>query len=286
MNTLKVRVTEQVQRRSAVKLRRGERMVVMAHRLLSQPYQLLPLSSFMELLGAAKSTISEDLGFLRQTFDRFQLGKVETLAGAAGGVRYLPVMKREQIGALVDELCQKLRDPARVLPGGFLHTTDLISTPRYAWALGDAFATLLGDTRPDVVLTMEVKGIPLALMTARAFNVPMVTIRRGGRVTEGPSVSVNYVSGSSRMVQSMTLPLRAISPGAKVIFIDDFLRGGGTARGVYDLMREFRAEVLGIGVLIETATPREKMANRYVSLMVYEGVKDHGEVMVYPSRFI
>ena len=44
-----------------------------------------------------------------------------------------------------------------------------------------AFATLLGETRPDAVLTMEVKGIPLALMTARAFNVPLVTIRRGGR---------------------------------------------------------------------------------------------------------
>jgi purine operon repressor len=279
-------VADQVQRRGGGKLRRGERMVVMAHRLLTQPYQLLPLSSFMEVLGAAKSTISEDLAFLRQTFDRFHLGRVETLAGAAGGVRYLPLLKREQIGALVDELCAKLRDPARVLPGGFLHTTDLISTPRYAWTIGDAFATLLGDTRPDVVLTMEVKGIPLALMTARAFNVPMVTIRRGGRVTEGPSVSVNYVSGSSRMVQSMTLPLRAISPGAKVVFIDDFLRGGGTARGVYDLMREFRAELIGIGVLIETSAPREKMADHYVSLILYEGTNDHGEVMVYPSRFV
>lgn len=258
----------------------------MAHRLLTHPYELFPLSTFMELLGAAKSTISEDLGFLRQAFERFHLGRVETQAGAAGGVRYLPGLTREQVASVVDELCHRLRDPARVLPGGFLHTTDLISTPRHAAAIGEVFATLLAQPRPDVVLTMEVKGIPLALMTARAFNVPLVTIRRGGRVTEGPSVSVNYVSGSSRMVQSMTLPLRAIPPGAKVLFIDDFLRGGGTAHGVLDLMRECRAELVGIGVLIETAIPREKMTERYVSLIVFEGQNDHGEVIVYPSRFI
>jgi purine operon repressor len=268
------------------RLRRGERMVVMAHRLLSHPYHLFSLSTFMELLGAAKSTISEDLGFLRQTFERFQLGKVETLAGAAGGVRYLPQVSREQMRALVEELCRRLRDPARVLPGGFLHTTDLISTPHFASGIGQTFATLMGEPRPDVVLTMEVKGIPVALETARAFNVPMVTIRREGRVTEGPSVSVNYVSGSSHMVQTMTLPLRAIPPGSKVVFIDDFLRGGGTARGVLDLVREFRAELVGIGVLIETAVPREKMAERYLSLIVYEGQSEHGEVLVYPSRHI
>ncbi|HEV8340288.1 MAG TPA: pur operon repressor [bacterium] len=268
------------------RLRRGERMVVMAHRLFSHPYHLYSLSTFMELLGAAKSTISEDLGFLRQTFERFQLGKVETLAGAAGGVRYLPQVSREQIRSMVEDLCRRLRDPARVLPGGFLHTTDLISMPHFASGIGQTFATLLGEPRPDVVLTMEVKGIPVALETARAFNVPMVTIRREGRVTEGPSVSVNYVSGSSRMVQTMTLPLRAIPPGSKVVFVDDFLRGGGTARGVLDLVREFRAELVGIGVLIETAVPREKMAERYLSLIVYEGQSEHGEVLVYPSRHV
>jgi len=273
-------------RRRAGRLRRGERMVVIAHRLLAHPYQLFPLGAFMELLGAAKSTISEDLALLRGAFDRFHLGRVETLAGAAGGVRYIPEMRREAIAALVDELCRRLREPARVLPGGFLHTTDLISLPRYAAQIGEAFATLLGQTRPDVVLTMEVKGIPLALMTARAFNVPMVTIRRGGRVTEGPSVSVNYVSGSSRMVQSMTLPLRAVPAGGKALFIDDFVRGGGTVRGVFDLMREFRAEVVGVGVLVEAAVPRELPPTRFVSLIVYEGVTEHGEVVVYPSRYI
>ncbi|MDR7433975.1 MAG: pur operon repressor [Armatimonadota bacterium] len=269
------------------RLRRGERMVVMAQILASQPYKVFSLTEFAQMLGAAKSSISEDLSFIRGAFERFHLGKVETLPGVAGGVRFLPSRTPAQIRALAETLCQKLRDPGRVLPGGFLYTTDLISTPSLAAQIGEAFATFFSDRRPDVVLAMEVKGIPLALMTARAFNVPLVTIRREGRVTEGPSVSVNYVSGSSRVVQSMTLPLRAIPEGAKALFIDDFIRGGGTARGVYDLMREFRAEVVGIGVLVETAQPREKLVTRYVSLLVYEGVDEAtGEVIVRPSRWV
>src|SRR5574341_915893 len=268
------------------RLRRGERMVVMAYHLLNAPQRLFSLGTFVEMLGAAKSTVSEDLSFMRQAFDRFHLGKVETLAGAAGGVRYLPGRGRVQVRALVEDLCQRLRDPTRLLPGGFLYTSDLTSTPRYATALGEALAGFFDETRPDVVLTMEVKGIPLALMTARAFDVPMVTVRRGANVTDGPTVSVNYVSGSSRTVQSMTLPLRAVQPRSRVIFVDDFLRGGGTARGVVDLMREFQAEIVGVGVFIETAVPAEKVIGRYVSLIVFEGVSDSGEPLVSPSRFV
>ncbi len=268
------------------KLRRGERMVVMAQRLLAAPHRLFSLGTFVEMLNAAKSTISEDLSFMRGAFERFHLGKIETIAGAAGGVRYLPYHGREQIHTLVDDLCARLRDPSRVLPGGFLYTSDLLATPQYAAAVGEAFATYFAESRPDVVLTMEVKGIPLALMTARAFDVPLVTVRRGANVTDGPTVSVNYVSGSSRTVQSMTLPLRAIQPGARVVFIDDFLRGGGTARGVADLMREFQAELVGVGVFIETAAPKEKVIDSYVSLIVFEGITEAGEPRLAPSRSV
>src|SRR3972149_6588202 len=167
------------ERRREGRLRRGERMIVMAHHLLTAPHRLFSLGTFVEMLGASKSTVSEDLGFMRAAFERFRLGRVETLAGAAGGVRYLPHQDRERIRAVVEELCAKFRDPGRALPGGFLYTADVIATPGYVAALGEAFATFFEESRPDVVLAMEVRGIPLALMTARAFDVPLVTIRGG-----------------------------------------------------------------------------------------------------------
>jgi purine operon repressor len=260
-------------------------MVVLAYRLMRAPYRQFSLSAFAQALDVAKSTVSEDLTLLREVCERFGLGRVETTAGAAGGVRFVPRRTPEQVAALVDEICARLREPGRVQPGGFLHTTDIISVPSIAEAIGEAFATLFADARPDVVLTMEVKGIPLALMTARAFNVPLVTIRRGP-LTEGPSVSVNYVSGSSGLIQSMTVPLRAVPEGARALFIDDFLRGGGTARGVYDLMRECRAEVVGVGVLVESEQPADKRIDRYLALATYRGQSASGEAVVEPGRWL
>jgi len=261
-------------------------MVTIAHRLFQEPHTVFPLGTFTEALGAAKSTISEDIASLRQTCERFQLGRIETLAGATGGVRYTPFRTAGQIRAIAEDLARRLRDPSRILPGGFLYTADLLSLPSLVLSLGEVFATFFAERRPDVVLSMEVQGIPLALMTARAFNVPLVTARRGGMGTEGPTVGVNYVSGSSRTVQSMTLPLRAVPPGARALFIDDFLRGGGTARGVYDLMREFQAEIVGIGVLLEAAEPKEKLVDQHVSLLVLEGIDEaRGAVHLAPSRW-
>jgi len=259
-------------------------MVAIAYRLFHEPHKLFSLGLFADALGAAKSTVSEDVAALRQVCEMLELGRIETLAGAAGGVRYAPFCTAAQIRGLAEDLAGRLRDPSRILPGGFLYTTDLLSVPTLVGRLGDAFATFFADRRPDVVLSMEVKGIPLALMTARAFNVPLVTIRRGGRVTEGSSVTVNYVSGSSRTVQSMTLPLRAVPPGARALFVDDFLKGGGTARGVYDLMRECQAEVVGVGVLIEATQPRDKLVDGYVSVLTFEGVDENqGTVRIGPS---
>ena len=48
----------------------------------------------------------------------------------------------------------------------------------------------------------------------------------------------------------MTLARRSIEPGARVFIVDDFMKAGGTIRGMIDLLAEFEAELVGIGVLV------------------------------------
>ena len=69
---------------------------------------------------------------------------------------------------------------------------------------------------------------------------------------------MTYVSGNNSKVESMSLPRKAIKPDSKVIIIDDFMRGGGTIKGMMELMTEFGAEVIGTGVFISTSTARRK----------------------------
>ena len=107
----------------------------------------------------------------------------------------------------------------------------------------------------------------MALMTAKAMNLPLVIIRKDIKVSEGPTLSMTYVSGNTSKVESMSLPRKALKPDSKVIIIDDFMRGGGTIKGMTDLMTEFGAEVVGTGVFISTTQPEEKMVKNYISLI-------------------
>ena len=250
------------------KMKRAERMVAIAQVLMLKPNVLTPLTLFAERFGTAKSTISEDLMAVKGSLMLSGLGHLETISGAAGGVRYIPEIAKEEASQFLSKLAERLSDKERILAGGFLYMTDLLFDPAILRPLGLIFAGAFRDKLPDVVVTIETKGIPLALVTAEALGLPMVVIRSGNKVTEGSSVSINYVSGSSRRIQTMSLSRRALEPQQRVLIIDDFMKAGGTALGIKNLMAEFEANVVGIGVLVEAKVNAEpKLVEGYLSLL-------------------
>lgn len=256
-------------------------------RLLHHPQRLFSLSSFSQLLGVSKSTISDDLSLIREVLRERQGGTIETVQGATGGVRYRPSLMQGQLFSFLEGLSKTLSTGDRILPGGFLYMGDIIFNPRLCQTLGRIFAQLFSHVVPDFIVTMETKGIPLALMTAHFFNVPLVTIGRSKQITEGSVVSINVVSGSSQKIQTMSLARRALPEGARVLLMDDFMKAGGTAKGMMHLLKEFNAQVLGLGLLIATATPVKKLVEEYLPLLILEDVQvDSGVVKVVPNPLL
>lgn len=249
------------------KLNRSERLVLMMRILAERPGELIPLSFFMERFEAAKSTISEDLALIKDTLQASGAGLVRTHSGAIGGVQYWPMPSPGESKTTLQELCRLLSDPSRILPGGFIYMTDILTHPTWSARIGELLAARFQSTAPDAVFTVETKGIPLAMMVARALGIPMVMARREGRVTEGPSISIHYISGSSRRIQTMTVGLRALKRGSKVLVVDDFMKAGATARGMVDLVTESGAEVVGVGIFVSTVEPLKKRVDEYVSLL-------------------
>ena len=248
------------------KIRRNERMSAMMRMLAGAPNRIFTLSSFCEMFGSAKSTMSEDVDLLRETCRSFDLGEVETVTGAAGGVRYRPLVSREKARETIAELCRELSGSGRVLPGGFLYYSDILSTPDIVNRMGEIIATEYYDRVPDFVLTMETKGIPVAFATANALGVPLVIARHSSKVYEGSAVNINYVSGSGN-IEMMSLSRRAVRENQKALIVDDFLRGGGTAKGMVELMREFNVEVTGMAFVMATVSPEKKRVSGEKALM-------------------
>ena len=257
------------------KIRRNERMSAMMKILADHPNQIFTLSHFCDLFGAAKSTMSEDIDILRKVIDQFSMGQLETVTGAAGGVRYRARIAREDAFAYVNGLCENLSGTERLLPGGFLYYSDVLSSPEITHRMGGILATEYFDAEPDFVLTMETKGIPVALTTAHALGVPLVIARHNSRVYEGSAVNINYVSGSSGNIQTMSLARRSVREGQRALIVDDFLKGGGTAKGMVDLMREF------------SVTPTRKRVQNAKSLMTLEITGgDEPEAIVRPAAWL
>ncbi|NTU28192.1 pur operon repressor [Bacillus tequilensis] len=250
-----------------MKFRRSGRLVDLTNYLLTHPHELIPLTFFSERYESAKSSISEDLTIIKQTFEQQGIGTLLTVPGAAGGVKHIPKMKQAEAEEFVQTLGQSLANPERILPGGYVYLTDIIGKPSVLSKVGKLFASVFADREIDVVMTVATKGIPLAYAAASYLNVPVVIVRKDNKVTEGSTVSINYVSGSSNRIQTMSLAKRSMKTGSNVLIIDDFMKAGGTINGMINLLDEFNANVAGIGVLVEAEGVDERLVDEYMSLL-------------------
>lgn len=268
------------------KLRRNERLAVLTRQLTASPNQIQTLSRFCDLFGAAKSTLSEDVAILQEIFETFGLGKLDTVTGAAGGVRYRPGLPREEAVSFLEGLCRELQNPGRLLPGGFLYLSDILSMPDIVRKMGIIIAAQFYDAQPDFVLTMETKGIPVALMTAQSLGVPLVIARRSSKVYEGSAVNINYVSGSSGHIETMSLSRRAVQEGQRALIVDDFLKAGGTAKGMIDLMGEFNVQVVGTAFVMAKGGQHNKLIQGEKALMIMETDETGALLSVKPAEWL
>jgi len=112
-----------------------------------------------------------------------------------------------------------------------------------------------------------------------------VIARRSSKVYEGSAVNINYVTGSAGRIETMSLSRRAVKEGQKCLIVDDFLKGGGTAKGMVDLMHEFNVEVVGTVFVMETASPIKKRIKGQKSLMTLDFQGDDMETALVKPAF-
>lgn len=263
-----------------MKYKRSERLVYMTQHLITNPNKLIPLTTYVDKFSQAKSSISEDIRIIKDVFNAEGLGVLQTTAGANGGAMFIPKISMERAKDIIAEFKTDLEANERLLPGGYLYMSDIMGNPKMMNDIGDLIATMYGDLEIDSVVTIATKGISLANAVARKLNVPVAVIRKDNKVTEGSTVSINYVSGSTRKIETMVLSKRTLKEGSNVLVVDDFLRAGGSITGVTNLMEEFNATVVGVSVLVEAKEVANRRFNDYTSLLKVSEIDEYNESFV------
>ena len=232
-------------------MKRSQRVGAICQILTESPGKIFSLSYFCEKFSAAKSSISEDISAAKEAVRVAGYGYIETIPGASGGVKYVTDISPEKAKEVQENLC----------------TSDIMYNPDIVKGMAQIFAKKFRDAGADYVATIETKGIPVAFMTAQLLNIPVIVIRRETKISEGATVSINYFPGSSERLQKMSISKRAAAPGSKVLIIDDFMRGGGSIKGLVEIFSEVDISIVGIGVAIVNIEPEKKKVQNYFPIV-------------------
>ena len=71
-----------------MKMKKTERIGAIVKILLDNPNKIFTLGNFADEFHTAKSTLSEDIVVVKNVFQRLNLGKIITISGASGGMKY------------------------------------------------------------------------------------------------------------------------------------------------------------------------------------------------------
>ncbi|HQF91868.1 MAG TPA: phosphoribosyltransferase family protein [Synergistaceae bacterium] len=245
---------------------RPERLARLTARLMFAPSRRISLTENAGEFAISKTMVGNDLSLLDDLFQEEGLGSVVVERGRDGGATFRPRLSPERRQEWLKEVAHILETPDRVLPGGLLYYSDLLFSPFWAQRLGFALASSFADSPIDVVMTTEMKGIPLGMFTAHALGVPLAVCRFGNRPSDGSAVVVHYPSASGD-VRTLFMGVRMLPKASRVLLVDDVMRGGSTLAGMLQVAKEFEAQVSGIGVFLVAETPQVKRVGHHTALL-------------------
>jgi adenine phosphoribosyltransferase len=150
----------------------------------------------------------------------------------------------------VDSLRAQIREvPDFPKPGIlFYDITTLIKQAKpFAEAI-DLLVEPFADQHVDVVVGMESRGFIFSAPMAIRLDAGFVPVRKLGKLP-AETISVEYALEYG--TNTLEVHKDAIQPGQKVLIVDDLLATGGTVLGTIDLVKQLKAEIVGLSFLVE-----------------------------------
>ena len=102
------------------------------------------------------------------------------------------------------------------------------------------------------ILTIEASGIGIACIVAQHFGVPVVFAKKTKSINiEGEMYTAEVESFTHKNRNQIIVSKKFITYKDRVLVVDDFLANGCALQGLLAIVEQAKAEVAGIGIVIE-----------------------------------
>jgi adenine phosphoribosyltransferase len=175
----------------------------------------------------------------------------------------------------VDHIRQAIRTiPDYPKPGiMFRDVTTLLGDAGAFRAAVDAMVFPHAGKKIDKVAGIEARGFILGGAVAHQLSVGFIPVRKKGKL---PHKTLSQSYELEYGVDEVEIHTDAVTPGERVLIVDDLIATGGTAEAAILLLRNAGAEVIGASFVIDLpdlggAKRLEAMGVTAASLVAFEG---------------
>jgi len=150
----------------------------------------------------------------------------------------------------VDDLRARIREvPDFPKPGIlFYDITTLLREPAAFAEVIDRMADAVAEERIDLVVGMESRGFIFAAPLAYKLGAGFVPVRKLGKL---PAETIEVEYDLEYGTATLEIHRDAITPGQRVLIVDDLLATGGTVLGTIELVRRLGGEIAGLSFMVE-----------------------------------
>jgi adenine phosphoribosyltransferase len=155
-------------------------------------------------------------------------------------------------------------------PGILFYDISTLLAHPHAWKTTiERLADVVRPQQPDLLIGIESRGFLVAAPLAYALGSGFAMVRKRGKL---PGKTVSYTYDLEYGTDTIEIQEDAISPGQRVVVVDDLIATGGTTEAAINLVTQRGGNVVGAACIIELSflNGRDRIPVPVTAMVTYD----------------
>ena len=201
--------------------------------------------------------LSNHLGLSPPILSRYMRGHVLPSYDRAQGL-YEKLM---QITNIREELKKRINFDEE----GYFDNTPLVSEITWLKIMSNYAMEKFAGSRITRVMTAAVDGIPVSTLVSNLLEVDLIIAKESKEVGINDFIEQTFIPKGSAIRKSLYVPRASIKKKDSILIIDDVVRTGETVKALVDLVKEQKADIAGIYVLVTVGEDWKRYLKEVIS---------------------